>query len=195
MELKFMDKYRLIGVALLLMIIPVVVLSLRYNLVTNITDLATQVTAGVILILIASGVSLSFKGSSPPPPTPPPSQPTTPTHQRARMDEVATLLRRFNMRWDQYARLTQYERWHSPVLEDVKTQARELSGVLLNYFADEGDTFAPHWRTEIRELADLLQRFGNWTLHYIGDAELLEMDRIGSVAYNLSTGLVEDMSS
>jgi hypothetical protein len=70
-----MDKYRLLGFVLLLLVIPVVLLTVSYRLVTSLTDLATQVTAAIIVILFGSGVSLLFKGrgsksEAPQPPKP-----------------------------------------------------------------------------------------------------------------------------
>ena len=110
-------------------------------------------------------------------------------------ENVVANLRRFNVRWEQYTSQPEHDRWHSPALEETKSQARVVSRILLDYVADESDTLLPHWRTEIPELANRLQGFGNYRIRTIGSSDWEEMDGIGKTAYDLSIQLVEDMSA
>jgi Ca2+/Na+ antiporter len=107
---------------------------------------------------------------------------------------IVKVLRRFNVRWEEYAKQTERDRWPSPALNELKIEARALSRTLFDYLAEQQDSLPPSQLGIIQKLAPALQKFGNWKVIGLGNMSWREMDLAGADAYNLSNELIEELS-
>lgn len=105
---------------------------------------------------------------------------------------VLPLLRRFNVRWEQYQREPKNTRWQSPALNDAKTEARFTSRRLLDYIAED-QSLTKTLSEQIRTLADSLQKFGTYKIDTAGPWPWEDMDKIGTTAYTLSLILLHEL--